>query len=277
MYEPKLCHSGGHVRRLRAKRPEIKVAFTPDEETGLGMTIFDVENYEADVAYTVDGGAPQELDTETFNAFNPEITITGKMVHCGYAYGKMINALELANEFISKLPKDETPATTKGRQGYFFVDEINGTAEKVTIKMLVRDFDLNKAKERIAFLEKTLKQIEKENKGCVITFEPKQRYLNMKENLNKFPEVITFAEEGIKRSGLTPIQNSVRGGTDGSALTLRGLLTPNLGAGGVNFHSQTEFVSAETMAKCTENVLNILCVWAEKAPEIMPKILKRRK
>lgn len=261
------------------KRPEIKVVFTPDEETGLGLSIFDTKNFEADLAYTVDGGAPYELDTETFNAFNPEITITGKVVHCGYAYGKMINSLELANEFVSKLPKNETPSTTKGRQGYYFVDEISGTAEKTTIKMLVRDFDLKNAQKRIDFLEKTLKEIEKEHKGCEIVFNPKPVYQNMKEYFNQMPEVITYAEEGIRRSGLTPVRNSVRGGTDGSHLTLEGLLTPNLGAGGINFHSQTEFVSAETMTKCCENVLNILQVWAEKAPEIMPKILKngRRK
>ena len=258
-------------------RPEIKVVFTPDEETGLGMTAFNAEDFVADVGYTVDGGAPFELDTETFNAFDPEITIKGKVVHCGYAYKKMINSLELANEFISKLPKNETPSTTQGKQGYYFVDEVKGTAEKTTIKMLVRDFNLDNAKKRIAFIEKTLNQIEKENKGCEITFNPKQRYLNMKENLKKFPEVISYAEEGIRRSGLTPVQNSVRGGTDGSALTLRGLLTPNLGAGGINFHSQTEFVSVETMSKCAENVLNILCVWADNSDVVMTEILKRRK
>lgn len=267
------------VENPSIKHPEIKVVFTPDEETGLGLSIFDTKNFEADLAYTVDGGAPHELDTETFNAFNPEITITGKVVHCGYAYGKMINSLELANEFVSKLPKNETPSTTKGREGYYFVDEISGTAEKTTIKMLVRDFDLKKAQERVEFLEKTLKKIEKEHKGCEIVFNPKPVYQNMKEYFNQMPEVITYAEEGIRRSGLTPVRNSVRGGTDGSHLTLEGLLTPNLGAGGINFHSQTEFVSAETMTKCCENILNILQVWTEKAPEIMPKILKngRRK
>lgn len=258
-------------------RPEIKVVFTPDEETGMGISAFDVENFKADAAYTVDGGLPQELDTETFNAFNPEITITGKVVHCGYAYKKMINSLELANEFLSKLPKNETPSTTQGREGYYFVDEIIGTAEQTKIKMLVRDFDLDNAKKRIQFLEETLKEIEDKYPGCKITFDPKQRYLNMKEMLLEFPEVISFAEEGIRRSGLSPVQNSVRGGTDGSALTLRGLLTPNLGAGGINFHSKSEFVSAETMAKCSENVLNILSVWVENSKEIMPKIEKRRK
>ena len=189
----------------------------------------------------------------------------------------MTNSLELANEFLSKLPKNETPSTTKDREGYYFVDEISGTAEKTTIKMLVRDFDLDNAKKRIAFLEKSLKEIEKKYPDCKITFDPKQRYLNMKEMLKTFPEVISFAEIGITRSGLTTVQNSVRGGTDGSALTLRGLLTPNLGAGGINFHSKSEFVSVETMAKCSENVLNILSVWAEKSEEVMPKILKRRK
>ncbi|MGN0015149.1 MAG: peptidase T [Candidatus Gastranaerophilaceae bacterium] len=264
------------VENPSIKRPEIKVVFTPDEETGLGVSVFDAENFKADAAYTVDGGAPHELDTETFNAFNPEIIIKGKVVHCGYAYKKMINSLELANEFLSKLPKNQTPSTTKDKEGYYYIDEIKGTAEQTTIKMLVRDFDLKKANKKIKFIEKNLKKIEEKYPGCEITFDPKQRYLNMKENLQKFPEVILFAEEGIRRSGLEPVQNSVRGGTDGSALTYRGLLTPNLGAGGINFHSKTEFVSVETMSKCCENVLNILVVWAEKAPEVMPKIQKRR-
>lgn len=264
------------VEHPSIKRPEIKVVFTPDEETGIGISAFDTENFKADVAYTVDGGAPYELDTETFNAFDPEITIKGKVVHCGYAYKKMINSLELANEFLSKLPKNQTPSTTKDKEGYYYIDEVKGTAEKTTIKMLVRDFDLKKANKKIKFIEKNLKKLEEKYPGCEITFDPKQRYLNMKENLQKFPEVILFAEEGIRRSGLEPVQNSVRGGTDGSALTYRGLLTPNLGAGGINFHSRTEFVSAETMTKCCENVLNILVVWAEKAPEVMPKIQKRR-
>lgn len=264
------------VEHPSIKRPEIKVVFTPDEETGLGVSVFDVENFKADAAYTVDGGAPHELDTETFNAFNPEITIKGKVVHCGYAYKKMINSLELANEFLSKLPKNQTPSTTKDKEGYYYIDEIKGTAEQTTIKMLVRDFDLKKTNKKIKFIEKNLKKIEEKYPGCEITFDPKQRYLNMKENLQKFPEVILFAEEGIRRSGLEPVQNSVRGGTDGSALTYKGLLTPNLGAGGINFHSKTEFVSVETMSKCCENVLNILVVWAEKAPEVMPKIKKRR-
>lgn len=265
------------VEHPNIKRPVIKVVFTPDEETGIGISAFDAENFKADAAYTVDGGAPHELDTETFNAFNPEITIKGKVVHCGYAYKKMINSLELANEFLSKLPKNQTPSTTKDKEGYYFIDEVKGTAEKTTIKMLVRDFDLKQANKKINFIEKNLKEIEDKYPGCEITFDPKQRYLNMKENLQKFPEVILFAEEGIRRSGLVPVQNSVRGGTDGSSLTLRGLLTPNLGAGGINFHSKTEFVSAETMSKCCENILNILSVWTEKAPEVMPKIYERRK
>jgi tripeptide aminopeptidase len=256
------------------KHPELKIVFSPDEETGMGISSFDAEHFIADVAYTVDGGAPFELDTETFNAFNPEIIIKGKVVHCGYAYKKMVSAIEIANEFMSKLPKNQTPSTTKDKQGYFFIDEVSGNAETTTIKMLVRDFDLKKAEERVSFLEKTLKKLEKEHKGCEITFNPKPCYQNMKEYLKKFPEVVLYAEEAIKRTGYVPVQNSVRGGTDGSQLTVRGLLTPNLGAGGINFHSQREFVSAETMAKCCENILNLVEIWAEKSSEIMPEIQK---
>ncbi len=259
------------------KRPTVKVVFTPDEETGMGIRVFDTEKFKADAAYTIDGGSPSEIDTETFNAFNPEITIKGKAVHCGYAYKKMINSIELANEFISKLPKNETPSTTKGTEGYYYIDEIEGTAEKTRIKMLVRDFELDNAKKRIEFLKETLREIENKNKGSEIKLEPKQGYMNIKEKLKEFPEVVQYAEEGIRRSGLKPKKNSVRGGTDGSTLTLKGLLTPNLGAGGNNFHSKEEFVSAQTMVKCCENILNILDIWVEKSPEVMVKVKQRRR
>lgn len=258
------------------EHPEIQIVFTPDEETGMGINSFDLNSINADFAYTLDGSAPSDIDTETFNAYNPEIVIEGKVVHCGYAYKKMTNAISVANEFISKLPKNETPETTKDKEGYFFVSDVNGNANSVKIKMLVRDFDAEKELERIEFLKSILSDLEKKYPDSKIQFTPNKRYSNMKEKLEEFSQVIEFAEEGIKRSGIKPERMFVRGGTDGSALTLRGLLTPNLGAGGVNFHSKSEFVSVETMEKCTENILNILSVWAEKSEELMNIIKKRR-
>ena len=259
------------------EHPTLNIVFTPDEETGMGINSFDIKSIDADFAYTVDGSSPAAVDTETFNAYNPEITIEGKVVHCGYAYKKMTNALIVANEFISELPENERPETTKDKQGYFFVNEISGNANSVKIKMLVRDFDSNKVVKRIQFLEKIIAKLKDKYGDCKIEFKPNKKYSNMKEKLNEFPQVIDFAEEGIRRSGFTPERMFIRGGTDGSALTLMGLLTPNLGAGGVNFHSKSEFVSVETMAKCAENILNIINVWTEKADSVTDLIEKRRK
>lgn len=253
------------------EHPEIQIVFTPDEETGMGINSFDLKNTNANFAYTIDGSAPSDIDSETFNAYNPEIVIEGKVVHCGYAYNKMTNAITVANEFISRLPKNETPETTRDKEGYFFVSDINGNANSVKIKMLVRDFDSAKELERVEFLKSVLADLGKKYPDAKIQFSPNKRYSNMKEKLEEVPQVLEFAEEGIKRSGIIPERMFIRGGTDGSALTLRGLLTPNLGAGGVNFHSKSEFVSVETMEKCTENILNILSVWAEKSEILTDK------
>lgn len=258
------------------KRPTLKIAFTPDEEIGAGVQNFDIKKFGADVAYTVDGSEPDFVETETFNAFNPEITIQGVSIHPGYAYGKMVNSIEVANALINKLPRNEFPENTKKKEGYYHVEAITGTSDKITIKMLVRDFDYKSAEKRIDFLNKMIIATEKEYSGCKITFNPNEKYRNMKEKLNEFPEVIEFAKKGLQRSGFNASEASIRGGTDGALLTLKGLLTPNLGTGGINFHSPNEFVSLETMVKCCENVLNIVNVWAEKSDEIMPKILERR-
>ena len=254
------------------KHPALKIAFTPDEEVGRGTENFDIQSFRADIAYTVDGSAPTDVDTETFNAFNPQITITGVPAHAGYAYQKMISAVEIANHFMSLLPKDETPATTKDKEGYFHVTGINGTPEKVVIDMLVRDFNLTTAQKRVAFLNSLCEDLGRQYPTAKIDFKPQEKYHNMKENLMIFPELIEFTMQAVHRSGLAPKETYIRGGTDGAELTRKGLLTPNLGAGGENFHSLNEFVSLEVMGKCTENLLNLIQLWLEKAPQIQDKI-----
>lgn len=245
------------------KRPTIKIAFTPDEEVGGGIDEFDIDKFNADVAYTVDGAEPEDIDTETFNAFNPEIIIKGVPAHCGHAYNKMVSSIEIANEFINMLPKNETPATTKDRDGYYHVDSISGTVAETKINMLVRDFDYDKAKERVQFIKSKLDELKKKYPSVEIEINPKEAYKNIKNYMSKDPRAIEYARIGIQKSGLTPKENSVRGGTDGSYLTIKGLLTPNLGAGGVNFHTNKEFVSVEAMSKCCENIINIAQTWVE--------------
>lgn len=246
----------------KIERPTIKIAITPDEEIGEGVTYFDIKKFGANIAYTVDGSEPDNIESETFNAFNPEIIIEGVPVHCGYAFGKMINSIEVASAIMNKIPKNELPETTKDKQGYYHVDSISGDVNKTVMKMLVRDFDFEQAKKRIEFLQNAVKEVENTYKGCKITFNPNEKYHNMKEKLMEMPEVIEYAKFALVRSGFEPKEPPVRGGTDGASLTLRGLLTPNLGTGGVNFHSKKEFVSLDVMKKCTENIINLANIWA---------------
>ena len=256
------------------KHPELKIAFTPDEEVGRGTENFDIQEFGADFAYTVDGSAPTDIDTETFNAFNPQITITGVTVHTGYAYHKMISAVEIANQFINELPKDETPSETKEKEGYFHVLTINGSPEKVKMDMLVRDFNYQRAQKRIAFLHSICEDLERRYPQIKIEMKDNEKYHNMNEKFAAFPQMIELTKQALKLSELTPKETYVRGGTDGAELTLRGLLTPNLGAGGENFHSLNEFVSLQVMTKCTENLLNIIRVWTEQADKLKTEIEK---
>lgn len=254
------------------KHPELKIAFTPDEEVGRGTENFDIKAFGADFAYTVDGSAPTDIDTETFNAFNPQITITGIPVHTGYAYHKMVSAVEIANQLMNELPSDETPAQTKEKEGYFHVLNINGSPEKVKMDMLVRDFNYKRAQKRIAFLHSICEDLERQYPQAKVEIKDNEKYHNMNEKFAAFPEMIELTKQAIKETGLKPQETYVRGGTDGAELTLRGLLTPNLGAGGENFHALNEFVSLEVMVQCVQNLLNIIRVWTDQAPQLMDKI-----
>lgn len=256
------------------KHPELKIAFTPDEEVGRGTENFDIQAFGADIAYTVDGSAPTDIDTETFNAFNPQITITGIPVHTGYAYHKMVSAIEIANQLMNELPADETPAETKEKEGYFHVLNINGSPEKIKMDMLVRDFNYSKAQKRIAFLHSICEGLERLYPQAKIEIKDNEKYHNMNEKFAAFPEMIELTKQAVKKTGLKPQETYVRGGTDGAELTLRGLLTPNLGAGGENFHALKEFVSLEVMVQCTQNLLNIIELWTEQAEKLMPQIKK---
>ena len=250
------------IENPQIKHPEIKVAFTPDEETGCGISKFNIQSFGVDAAYTIDGDVPNVIENESFNAFNPEIIIKGKSVHCGFAKGKMINSINVANWIAQKLPKNQTPQTTEKREGYYHIDQISGNVSSTKINMLVRDFDFSNAQKRIEYLKKVIDKAEKKF-GCEIEFNEKERYHNMKEYIDKSPEVMDNAIKGLKMSGLKPETKSIRGGTDGSQLSQRGLPTPNLGAGGLNFHSKSEFLPIPSLTKCCENILNILQVWAE--------------
>lgn len=263
------------IEHPELKRPKIRIAFTPDEETGMGAEKFNIKDFGADVAYTVDGDLPHTIENESFNAFNPEIIIKGKNIHTGDAKGIMKNSIKVASWIVEKLPKSQSPETTEKRQGFYHIDEISGTVEKTKINLMVRDHDFKKAEKRIAFLEKIIERA-REKFGCEIFFDQKERYRNMREKIDELPEVVNYAKAGIMRTGLKPKISFIRGGTDGSHLSINGLLTPNIGIGGQKIHSKEEFVAVSDMVKCTENILNIMIVWAENAAKVMPKILSRR-
>ncbi|MGD9581376.1 MAG: tripeptide aminopeptidase PepT, partial [Vampirovibrionia bacterium] len=246
---------------------KIRVAFTPDEETGEFIENFNIKTFAADAAYTVDGDKPESIEISSFNAHNMTVEIVGHNVHPGSAKRIMINSIKMATDLIKGLPVEEAPETTEGYEGYYHVCEIKGNEAKTVLKLLIRDFDYDKSLERVKFVAKLAKEIEANNPGSKVTVKSKEMYRNMKSYLEKFPDVINNAIEGIRRTGLIPDQPPVRGGTDGSQLTLMGLPTPNLGTGGHNYHSKTEFVSIQDMKLCVANIINILSVWAEKAAD----------
>lgn len=249
------------------KHPKIRIAFTPDEETGEFISNFDIKTFGADAAYTIDGEAPEGIESSTFNAHNLDITIKGHNVHPGHAKDKMINAVKVAADFIKGLPDEESPEHTSGYEGYYHVSEIKGQEGEASLKMLVRDFDYDSSLVRVEKVKKLAEEVEKQYPGSQIVIKSKEMYRNMKSYLDKFPEVVNYALEGIKRTGLIPNQPAVRGGTDGSQLTLMGLPAPNLGTGGHNFHAKNEFVTVQDMKKCAANIINTLSVWAEKTIE----------
>lgn len=247
------------------KHGTIKIAFTPDEEIGRGTQKFDVEKFGAKYAYTIDGGQKGEIEYETFSADAVTIVFNGKNVHPGYAKGKMINAVKVASYFIDLLPKDKlSPETTEGREGYVHPIEIKGNPEAVTVKFIIRDFETPKLKEYEDMLRKLANQAVSKYPGASFEFTVKEQYRNMAEVIKKYPEVVEIAKQALKNVGIQPIEHPIRGGTDGARLSFMGLPTPNLFAGGHNFHSIYEFVSVQDMQDAVKTIVEICRLWAEK-------------
>ncbi len=253
------------VKHPELKHGNIRICFTPDEEVGRGTEKLDVARLGVKYAYTIDGGTRGEVETETFSADAVEITIQGKNVHPGYAKGKMVNSLKIAAKFIDNLPKDKlSPETTEKREGYVHPVSINGSEESTVIKFIIRDFiDENLVKYE-DFLESELKKIVEEFPGANYTFKRIQQYRNMYQVVSKHPQVEEYAIESLKRLNILPIQNPIRGGTDGSRLSFMGVPTPNLFAGGHNFHSILEYVAIQDMEASVMNIVTLAQVWEQK-------------
>lgn len=249
------------VQHPEIKHGKIRIGFTPDEEIGRGAHHFDVEKFGAQWAYTMDGSQIGELEYENFNAAGAKITFKGKSVHPGYAKGKMINSMLIANDFINELPKGETPQETKGYEGFFHVHHINGSIEETVLELIIRDHNklkFEKRKDLIAKIAKKInKKFAKQFGEDIVTAEVKDQYYNMKEKVLPVKHIVDIAEKAMRELDIKPIIKPIRGGTDGSQLSFMGLPCPNIFAGGHNFHGKYEYVPAESIQKATDVIVKI--------------------
>ena len=252
------------IQHPEIKHGTIRICFTPDEEVGKGAHLFDVEKFGAEWAYTMDGSQIGELEYENFNAASAVVSITGKIVHPGYAIGKMINSMQIANEFMSLLPKAEVPEKTTDYQGFFHLHDLNGTVEKTVLEYIIRDHDLELFAKRKNVLQNIADKLNKRAGQNLIEITIKDQYFNMKEKIVPVMHIVDLVEETMIDLGITPLIKPIRGGTDGSQLSFKGLPCPNIFAGGHNFHGRFEYVPAESMVKATEVIVGIAAKIAQK-------------
>ena len=249
-----MCYLRDHKE---IKHGDIRIAFNPDEEIGMGAHYFDVEKFNCEWAYTMDGGDVGELEFENFNAASAKITIKGISVHPGYAKGKMINANALAAELAMMLPQDEKPETTEGYQGFYHLLGIESHVEQAKMSYIIRDHDRETFEDRKHFMMRCVEQMnEKYGEGTVIC-EVKDQYYNMKEKIDPQMHVIDLVLHAMQDCGVAPKVKPIRGGTDGAQLSFKGLPCPNIFAGGVNFHGPYEFVSIQSMEKALKVIVRI--------------------
>lgn len=252
------------IKNPEIKHGTIKVGFTPDEEIGRGAHKFDVEKFGAEWAYTMDGSQVGELEYENFNAAGAKVTIKGKIVHPGYAKGKMVNSMYIATEFINSLPRLETPEHTEGYQGFFHLHNMEGDVDETTLHYIIRDHDRGHFEARKEVMEKLTAELNSQYGKELITTEIKDQYYNMKEKVEPVMHIVDIAEEAMKQLNIEPLIKAIRGGTDGSQLSYMGLPCPNIFAGGHNFHGRYEYVPVESILKASEVICKIAELTAEK-------------
>ncbi len=254
------------IKNPSIKHGDIRILFTPDEEIGRGVDKVDMKKLGAEFGYTLDGGELGSVEDENFSADAVAITIHGIIAHPGTAKGKMINALKVAAAFLDSLPKDTlTPETTEDRQGFVHPIQVEGIAEKATLRFIVRDFVTEKLKDHENLLQQKLNETIAKYPGAKADFVIKEQYRNMKEVLDKHPQVCTLAEEAIKRAGIDVLKMSIRGGTDGSRLSFMGMPCPNLFTGEMALHSKHEYVSVQDMQKSVQTLVHLANLWEEKS------------
>jgi tripeptide aminopeptidase len=243
-------------------RPTIRVAFTPDEEVGQGGHRVSLQQFGADCAYTLDGSDIGGLQDETFSADEATLTVTGVDIHPGTATGKMVNALRIAAEIVAALPSDRlTPETTSGREGFLHPFEFTGSAGRASVVFILRDFDEDGLRSHAELLRRTAEEVAAREPRARVDVEVREQYRNMREALDRVPDVVAAGEAAIRAEGLEPVREAIRGGTDGSILTERGLPTPNLFTGGHEFHSPREWASLHEMSAAAAMLVRLAGVW----------------
>ena len=245
------------INHPEIKHGKIRICFTPDEEVGKGAHKFDIKKFGADWAYTMDGSQIGELEYENFNAASAKITINGKIVHPGYAKGKMINSMSIAGDFILRLPSEEVPESTEGYEGFFHLHQFKGNVEQSILQYIIRDHDTDLFNNRKQFMIDLVAKMNSELGNNSIELDIKDQYYNMKEKVIPVMHIVDIAEEVMRDIGITPLIKPIRGGTDGSQLSFMGLPCPNIFAGGHNFHGRYEYVPVESMIKATEVIIGI--------------------
>lgn len=249
------------VKHPEIKHGKIRVGFTPDEEIGRGADFFDVEKFGAQWAYTMDGSQIGELEYENFNAAGAKITFKGKSVHPGYAKGKMINSMLIANDFINKLPKNEVPQETEGYEGFFHITGLSGSIEESKVELIVRDHDMQKFEARKQLLQTIVNEINAQYNTqfgeAICHAEIKDQYYNMREKVEPQMFIVDIAEKAMRELEIEPIIKPIRGGTDGSRLSYMGLPCPNIFAGGHNFHGKYEYVPVQSIQKAIDVIIKI--------------------
>ncbi|WP_010302852.1 peptidase T [Kurthia senegalensis] len=247
------------------KHGELRIGFTPDEEIGRGPHKFDVARFNADYAYTMDGGPLGELEYESFNAAYAKVTIVGTNVHPGSAKNKMVNSITAAIKFQEMMPKDAVPELTDGRDGFIHLMEFEGSIEKTSLTYIIRDHDRDQFEAKKALVQQAADAIKAEYGDHALTLDMGDQYYNMGDKIEPVKHIVDIAHKAMTNLGITPIVKPIRGGTDGSQLSYMGLPTPNIFAGGENMHGKYEYVSAETMVKATEVILEMVKLYEQQA------------
>jgi tripeptide aminopeptidase len=241
----------------------LEIFFTSDEETGFGMDSFPYDSISSKYCYTIDGGEDGVIESECFNAYKVEVDIKGTAAHLGEARGKLNNAVEIASQLISNLPKEESPQATDSYYGYYAPVEINGNFTQTEVKILIRDFNDTEVIRRIKAVKAIVKSLKLLHPKSNIQIHVTKQYSNMKKYLDSYPESLKKLEKAVRMAGIEPVHKNIRGGTDGARLSASGIPTPNLFSGGYNFHSFTEWASLEAMLRATKTIINLIRLWAE--------------